>query len=203
MAERIAFLIVEDVAVLRRALVRRMSSYGRADGVGSYKEAQKALRKWRYDSMILDVALPDGIGLDLVPYARSLWPAIWVLVLTGSHDHSVITRIHELGVRYLLKPFHPAQLKVHADETETRRAASDRRMNIVLDRWTRGHDLTSSEAELLALGAHGVPRDQFSIIRGVQPDTIRKQIQSLLQKTGDTTFEAAVNTLLREAIAEE
>jgi len=43
-AERIAFLIVEDVAVLRRALVRRMSSFGRADGVGSFREAQKALK---------------------------------------------------------------------------------------------------------------------------------------------------------------
>ena len=34
------------------------------------------------------------------------------------------------------------------------------------------------------------------------PDTIRKQIQMLLQKTGDDTFEGAVNSLLREAVAE-
>jgi hypothetical protein len=36
----------------------------------------------------------------------------------------------------------------------------------------------------------------------VRPDTIRKQIQTLLQKTGDDTFEGAVNSLLREAVAE-
>lgn len=166
-------------------------------------EALKLLRTRRYDSLILDVALPDGVGLDLVKQARALWPTIWVLVLTGSHDHSVITRIHELGVRYLLKPFHPSQLKIHADEVRVRRMAHDRRMNVALDRWSRAHGLTSSETELLALGARGVSRDEFSVIRNVRPDTIRKQIQSLLQKTGDTTFEGAVNTLLREAVAEE
>jgi hypothetical protein len=48
----------------------------------------------------------------------------------------------------------------------------------------------------------GVPRSDFSRIRGVRPDTIRKQIQALLTKTGDDNFEAAVNSLLREALAE-
>ena len=73
---------------------------------------------------------------------------------------------------------------------------------VALDRWKRGHGLTDSETELLALGARGVPRDEFEIIRGVRSDTIKKQIQFLLMKTGDPTFETAVNSLLREAVAE-
>lgn len=202
MDRSIAFLVVEDVAILRRALVRTLSAFGRAEGVGTCADARVMLHGQKFDSLVVDVKLPDGIGLDLVPLARQLWPAIWVLVLTGSVEHGTISRTHELGVRYLLKPFSPEQLKVHAEETRARRNAGDRRVSVALKRWTRAHGLTGTEADLLALGARGVRREEFSVMRGVRPDTIRKQIQALLQKTGDDTFEGAVNSLLRDALSE-
>jgi DNA-binding NarL/FixJ family response regulator len=196
------FLIVEDVDILRRALVHSFAGHGKAEGVGSALEARNALRERKYDSFVVDVGLPDGSGLDLVSLALQLWPSICVLILTGSAEHKVIARAHELGVRYLLKPFEPDQIRVHVAEARARREAGDRRIAIALDRWKRGHGLTKVETELLALGARGVPREEFEIIRGVRADTIKKQIQTLLMKTGDTTFEAAVNSLLREAVAE-
>ena len=202
MNDSLAFLVVEDDDTLRRGLVRALSDHGGVEGVSSCAEARTALRARRFDSLIVDVMLPDGNGLDLIQRARQFWPAIWVLVLTGSSEHAVITRTHELGVRYLLKPFNADQLKVHVEEARARRHAGDRRVGVALDRWTRGHALTEAETALLALGARGVPREEFAIVRGVRPDTIRKQIQSLLMKTGDDTFEGAVNSLLREAVAE-
>ncbi|HVH42105.1 MAG TPA: response regulator [Labilithrix sp.] len=202
MNQSLAFLVVEDDDVLRRAIVRSLSAHGRVDGVGTCAQARTTLRSRKFDSLVVDVGLPDGSGLDLVARARQLWPAIWVLVLTGSAEHAIVTRAHELGVRYLLKPCAPAHLAVHVEETRARRNAGDRRVSVALDRWTRGHNLTAAETELLALGARGVPREEFAIMRGVKPDTIRKQIQALLQKTGDDTFEGAVNSLLREAVAE-
>lgn len=202
MDSTIAFLVVEDEEIVRRALVRALTAHGSVEGVESMGAARAALRQRKFDSIIVDVNLPDGCGLDLITPARQCWPAIWVLVLTGRHDHEVISRAHELGVRYLLKPFSAEQLKIHADETRARRNAGDRRVSLALDRWTRGHGLSDVEAELLALGARGVPREEFAVIRGVRPDTIRKQIQSLLRKTGEHTFEGAVNSLLREAVSE-
>lgn len=196
------FLVVEDVEFLRRALVQALQQHGAAEGVGSAREARSTLRSRRFDSLIVDVGLPDGTGLDLVSLALQLWPAICVLVLTGSHEHRLIARCHELGVRYLLKPFDTEQLRIHAAETLARREAGDRRIAIALDRWQRGHGLTRVETELLALGARGIPREEFDVIRGVHSNTIKKQIQHILMKTGESTFEAAVNSLLREAVAE-
>jgi DNA-binding NarL/FixJ family response regulator len=202
MDSSIRFLVVEDEEIVRRALVRALTAHGSVEGVESIAAARAALRQRKFDSLIVDVNLPDGCGLDLITPARERWPAILVLVLTGRHDHEVISRAHELGVRYLLKPFSAEQLKIHAEEARARRNAGDRRVNLALDRWTRGHGLSDVEAELLALGARGVPREEFAAIRGVRPDTIRKQIQSLLRKTGEHTFEGAVNSLLREAVSE-
>lgn len=200
--DSLAFLIVEDVVMLRDALVRALSPYGHVEAVGSMAAAHQALSSRRLDSLIVDVGLPDGCGLDLVVPARQKWPAIWVLVLTGLAEHSVVNRAHELGVRYLMKPFEPEQLKVHVEETRARRHAGDRRIAVTLDRWTRAHALTESETELLTLGVRGVPRESLPVLRGVRKDTIRKQIQILIQKTGDETFEEAVNSFLREALSE-
>lgn len=202
MNESLAFLVVEDEDVLRRALERALSAHGRVEGVSTCLQAKTVLRTQKFDSLIVDLGLPDGNGFDLVLPARQLWPAIWILVLTGNIEHATVARAHELGVRYLLKPFSPQHLRVHVEETRARRNAGDRRVSVALDRWTRGHNLTGAEAELLALGARGVPREEFAIMRGVRPDTIRKQIQALLHKTGDDTFEGAVNSLLREAVSE-
>jgi DNA-binding NarL/FixJ family response regulator len=196
------FLIVEDVDVLLVSLVNAFAAHGRAVGASTSAEAREALRQQRFDSLVVDVTLPDGNGLDLVSLALQRWPSICVLVLTGSTEHGIITRCHELGVRYLLKPFEPEQIRVHANEARARREVGDRRIAVALDRWKRGHGLTRNETELLELGARGVPREEFEVVRGVRGDTIKKQIQTLLMKTGDTSFEAAVNSLLREAVAE-
>lgn len=200
--DSLAFLLVEDVVLVRDALVRALSSYGHVEAVGNCATARLALATRRFDSLIVDVGLPDGSGLDLVLLARQRWPAIWVLVVTGLSDHAVVARAHELGVRYLLKPFEVEQLRVHVEETRARRHAGDRRIAVTLDRWTRAHALTSSESELLSLGVRGVPREDIPVLRGVQKDTIRKQIQILIQKTGDESFEEAVNSFLREALSE-
>jgi DNA-binding NarL/FixJ family response regulator len=200
--DSLAFLIVEDVVVVRDSLVRALAPHGHVEAVGSCAMARQALKRRRYDSLIVDVGLPDGSGFDLVQPARQKWPGIWVLVLTGLSDHAVVARAHELGVSYLLKPFELDQLSVHVEETRARRNAGDRRISVTLDRWTRAHALTESESELLALGVRGVPRESLATLRGVRKDTIRKQIQVLIQKTGDASFEEAVNSFLREALTE-
>ena len=123
-SESLAFLVVEDVVVVRDALVRALSPFGHVEAVGSLAVGRQALSQRRFDSLIVDVGLPDGSGFDLVVPARQKWPGIWVLVLTGLSEHAVVARAHELGVRYLLKPFDTDQLKVHVEETRARSSAS-------------------------------------------------------------------------------
>lgn len=198
----LSFLVVEDDGGVRRSLARGLGSYGSVESVGTRAAARSMLHSVEFDAVVLDITLPDGSGFDLIPVARQANPAILILVLTGSSDHEVISRAHESGARYLLKPCDMKQLEVLADEVRARKTAHKRRTRLVLDRWQAEYGLSPTEVELLALAVDGVRRDDFSRRRGVRPDTIRKQIQALIQKTGDDNFESAVNSLLREAVSE-
>ena len=198
----LSFLVVEDEGLLRRVLARGLRPHGEVEAVGTFAAARLALRARKYDAFVVDVRLPDGDGMELIELARKRCPGICVLVVTGSTDHEVISRTLALGARYLLKPFDVTHLDFLAEEASSRRHARERRTKLALDRWAKEYDLTETETELLLLGAQGVAREKFATRREVRPDTIRKQIQTLLQKTGDDTFEGAVNSLLREAVAE-
>jgi DNA-binding NarL/FixJ family response regulator len=202
MSSPLSFLVVEDEEGVRRVLVRSLSRFGKTEAVGTFASARLALRVRKYDALIVDVKLPDGDGLALIEVARKRSPNISVLVVTGSTEHGVISRTLAGGARYILKPCNTSHLAVVVEEVKQRKNARERRTQLILTRWKKDYDLTDTEVELLALGAEGVPRQRFPRRRGVRKDTIRMQIKMLLQKTGDDTFEGAVNSLLREAVAE-
>lgn len=198
----LAFLVVEEEAALRGLLVRGLAEHGSVDSAGTRAAARLAFRGRKYDAMIVDDHLPDGSGLDLLEVARERCPGLYVLVLTASTSRAVIDRTLEAGASLLLKPCHEKHLAIVARAAWARRSAGERRTRATLERWASDHGLSATEVELLALGAEGVSRHEFSERRRVRPDTVRKQIQMMLQKTGNDTFESAVNCLLREALAE-
>jgi DNA-binding NarL/FixJ family response regulator len=56
----------------------------------------------RADVAILDVGLPDGVGIDLIPELRAVNSEMPVLVLTASRDPAVLTRAIEYGAGAVL-----------------------------------------------------------------------------------------------------
>ena len=202
MAAGLSFLVVEDDEPVRRMIARVLRQHGTVEQVATLVAARRELRDRQYHGVIIDVDLPDGNGLDVIEHAQRRSPASYILVLTGTTDHGVIKRVHAEGAFYLLKPADAKALETFVAESRKRRDVGRRRSKVTLQRWAEDYGLSSKETELLELGIEGVPREEISRIRGVQPNTVKKQIQLLLQKTGDDTFEAAVRSLLREALDE-
>ena len=100
-------LIVEDDEVLLDGLRTGLALEGfTADGVESVEDAQLAAETIDYDAVVLDVALPDGSGLDLLRSWRKSDKSLPVLLLTARNSvRDRIGGLDEGADDYLGKPF--------------------------------------------------------------------------------------------------
>lgn len=100
-------LIVEDDEVLLEGLRAGLAIEGFvADAVETIEDARHATEVVEYDAVVLDVALPDGSGLDLLHEWRSAGVATPILLLTARN--AIRDRIDGLdrgADDYLGKPF--------------------------------------------------------------------------------------------------
>jgi DNA-binding NarL/FixJ family response regulator len=105
-------LVVEDEPRIREAIARqfeRDSDFTVTGQAGSLAEARGMLE--RADVAILDVGLPDGLGIDLIPELRTANSHVHVLVLTASRDPAVLTRAIQYGAAAVLdKMTHTGQV---------------------------------------------------------------------------------------------
>lgn len=100
-------LIVEDDEVLADGLSvgLRLSGFT-ADRVATLADARTALETSEFEGMVLDIMLPDGLGLDLLGELRARGSALPVLLLTARDQVRDRVRGLDAGADdYLGKPF--------------------------------------------------------------------------------------------------
>lgn len=105
-------LIADDEADLRALLQRYLSEQGYAvRTVESTAQAERLLRRERYDVLVLDVMMPDEDGLSACRRLRAQGETVPILMLTARGEP--VDRIVglEMGADdYLAKPFNPREL---------------------------------------------------------------------------------------------
>jgi DNA-binding NarL/FixJ family response regulator len=81
----IRVLVVDDHAVVREGLKRILSAAPRmrvAGEAGSAREALEMMRSQEWDVVLLDIALPDRSGFEVLQEIKREKPALCVLVLS-------------------------------------------------------------------------------------------------------------------------
>lgn len=111
MTEAIRVLVVDDEPQIRRFLrVSLAAENFQVIEAASLAEAVLALRDDRPDLMILDLGLPDGDGLALIPKVRA-GSSLPIIVLSVRDDEDGKVRALDAGADdYLTKPFGTAEL---------------------------------------------------------------------------------------------
>ena len=119
-------LLVEDDAALSDAVCGYLRAKAFVvDAAPSLAQASAALHGARYAAVLLDLHLPDGDGLALLPQVRALKERPIVIVLTARDQIS--DRIHGLDAGaddYLVKPYDPGELLARLRAVERRRSAA-------------------------------------------------------------------------------
>lgn len=111
-------LVVEDNLRLATLIGKALNDYAFVvDSVASVRAASAALHVASYDLILLDLALPDADGEDILRSLRARSEATPVLVMTARADVVHRVRILNEGADdYLVKPFSLDELlaRVHA-----------------------------------------------------------------------------------------
>jgi len=106
-------LIVDDDPDIRQVLSDRISSLGYVvETANDGREALEALKKSRFDGMLLDMRMPEIDGNEVLRRTRMSHPALPIVVVTAtSVKESAAQTVAEGACAYLLKPFDAVQLK--------------------------------------------------------------------------------------------
>ncbi|MBF0095929.1 MAG: response regulator transcription factor [Magnetococcales bacterium] len=98
-------LVLEDEQSLRIDLEDYLIAKGyQVDGASALEEARQLLLSQHFDAVILDIGLPDGDGLQLLPEIRRQQPQCGTVILTAYGEaESRIRGLEEGADAYLVK----------------------------------------------------------------------------------------------------
>lgn len=123
-------MVVEDTHEIRDLLCTVLKSGG-YDPIpkSNAAELKSSLSDTEPDVMLLDLALPDGNGMELLPQIKKQWPDTQVIVLTGKADFDTAVEATKRGAySFQPKPFDAKTLLFTVEKAiEHRQILLDRR----------------------------------------------------------------------------
>jgi two-component system OmpR family response regulator len=120
-------LVVDDDAELRDLLVRALErDRHHVTAVANVAMARNALEKGNTDLVVLDLALPDGTGIELCRELRRAGSDIPLLMLTAHSEVGRRVKALDAGADdFLAKPFAVAELRARVRALGRRSGAAD------------------------------------------------------------------------------
>jgi DNA-binding NarL/FixJ family response regulator len=104
--EKLSVLLIEDdvhdVEAVERAFRTVQPSVFELKHVPKFRDAIRLIQAESFHVVILDLGLPDSVGLNGVERLMKLIPTVPVIVLTGIHDEETSLRGIELGAQEFL-----------------------------------------------------------------------------------------------------
>lgn len=113
MASKSTVLVVDDETALRRTLRIALTAVGFCvQEAGCGEEAVEAVKKDRFDLVLLDVNMPGMCGFQACQSIRGIHPQAGILMVSVRNLEEDKIRALEAGADdYITKPFHVGELK--------------------------------------------------------------------------------------------
>lgn len=158
------YLIVEDDPILNTALARNLQTSAKVDQATNLAGAFQFLAEQEngYDVVVLDRNLPDGDGLELIPFLRQDFPDTTICILSGlAREQDQCSGLKHGADLYLCKPLTPRTVREHIRAARKPRESSgvkalgwkDLTLFTHLNRIQRAHNqvtLTRRETQFLS-----------------------------------------------------
>lgn len=110
----IRIIIADDHAIVRGGLKQIIATTVDIVVVGEATKGQEVLsrlKELQVDLVLLDMAMPDTQGVDLIRSLSAQWPALPILVLSMHNEGQIVARALKAGARgYVTKDSEPEVL---------------------------------------------------------------------------------------------
>lgn len=189
-AEKIAVVLVDDHAVVRGALKALLEGQEDLEVVGEAGDlasVQATIATHQPRVLVLDVNLPDGLAVDVVPELRAAAPGTEIVLLTMERDLTLARRALDGGAKgYLFKD------AAHLELIEAVRAAAAGEQHLAPTvaaglkdgKDSERPDLSPRETDVLKLMALGHTNREISEQLSLSVRTVETHRAHIQQKLG-------------------
>ena len=207
-------LVVDDHALVRRGLIELLQSLpvgAEFVEAGTGADALTMALSESWDVVLLDLALPDRHGLDVLRELHAAKPKLPVLILTMFPEDQLALRVLEIGAAgYLTKESAPEELRLAIERVVAGHKYLSPAMSQAVADGLGGpppaphEQLSERELEVLRLLAAGRPITAISRQLGLSPKTVTTYRARLLHKlrmksNAELTFYATQHGLVSPA----
>lgn len=132
--KRARILVVDDEPGMLRAVERVLSQDYHVVGTRLSREALSVAREFHPELAIVDIRMPDVDGFTLMAELKECFPALDVILMTGSVDdldEKLVRAIRSAAFYFIQKPFDREVLRTLVERcVELRRRREDHRQNL-------------------------------------------------------------------------
>ncbi len=191
-------LVIDDHAIVREGLRRLISKDDELRIVGEAASKNEAIAQISHhnpDVIVVDLHLPDGSGLEVIAWARSLSQSLGIVVLTMSNMPEHVLASMQSGASAHVDKTAPINevlqaIKLSADKPLTFTA---RKLTEAIAAKNRGLGLTPREIEILEKLPSGDTIAQLAKQSFVTESTIKTHLSAIYKKLGAENRVQAIN----------
>jgi DNA-binding NarL/FixJ family response regulator len=186
--------LIDDHQMLRdgvRLLFRRSRDVKVVGDAATCAQALEGVRRLRPDVVLLDYRLPDGDGLKLLGQLRSEFPALKVLMMSGTLNRAIVRACMLAGANGFISKEVAAQDIATAVRTVVRgeNYLSAQAVNLLVeilrpDEASGAALLTPQEIAVLRGIAAGLTYKEIALQLGISPKSVETYRARLVRKTG-------------------
>lgn len=202
----ITVLLIDDHQVVREGLKSALSNFGFTI-VGEAASKNEAIAQIAHKSpkaIVVDLNLPDGSGLEVVSWARSVSSTIGIVVLTLHDDDAHLLGSLQAGASaYVVKSAPLAEVIAAISHSVIAPTSFiGRGLSGAITRKKEGFGLTARELEVLSLLPKGQTSSNIAAQLFVSEATIKTHLASIYRKLAVASRTEAVVAAIKHGLAD-